>query len=204
MQISVRFYWTLQALEFLRLPMGSYLPPTILDQNPNNVAAFPAVATLVIPTQQKYSTAKMQNPKRRRMIMNGAKPSEKPTEISYDLWKSLQMHLRFGIYELGFGFKGPDSGFQPPSPTKSPCTGSPRACVQRDISQHFCRGFRRYDHVWLPCANAKCMQMNGKTASKQNRRQNARMTRWRRRRKAKKKKHNKYKYITEKNVRKCQ
>lgn len=39
MQISVRFYWTLQALEFLRLPMGSYLPPTILDQNPNNVAA---------------------------------------------------------------------------------------------------------------------------------------------------------------------
>lgn len=67
------------------MPMGSYLPPTILDQNPNNVAAFPAVATLVIPTQQKYSTAKMQNPKRRRMIMNGAKPSEKPTEISYDL-----------------------------------------------------------------------------------------------------------------------
>jgi len=150
-------------------------------QSPKNPTKLRHSKPMVIPTQQKYSTAKMQNPKRRRMIMNGAKPSEKPTEISYDLWKSLQMHLRFGIYELG-GLQR--AGFRP-SPAKKALRWGPKR-VSRVISQHCWRGSRRYDHVWLPCAKAKCMQMNGKTASKQNRRQTARMTRWRRRQNAKK------------------
>lgn len=110
-----------------------------------------------------------------------AKPSEKPTEISYNLWKSLQMHLRFGIYELaGFGrFKG--------SPSADPTLFCEREKIQKlyvrksprvssGISQHRWRGSgRNYMAIvasgcHVQRQKAKCMQMNGKTASKQNRR----------------------------------